>query len=263
MTIWLTLARNLPVAQGYTLEHRMTILSINIKFQQILLSPHFVISLLNDVYGIQARSGCSCTGPYGHRLLNVSDEQSERMRGIVFDGQESVKIGWARVNLNYFISDDEANFIITAVHQIAEHGWKLLPFYRCEVKNGAFTHRSFNRESSLASLHDAFKVKEESGTPASCSQPITPPSSLQLPTLDDIDGDRWTRQLAVAQSLYAGAEDACKEMLSAAAGGLTKNMLDFERADSFSEEHVAFRAANPLFCVALASDAVREFGLAL
>jgi hypothetical protein len=28
-----------------------------------------VVGLLNDLFGIQARGGCSCAGPYGHRLL--------------------------------------------------------------------------------------------------------------------------------------------------------------------------------------------------
>ena len=27
--------------------------------------------LLNDLFGIQSRAGCSCAGPYGHRLLGI------------------------------------------------------------------------------------------------------------------------------------------------------------------------------------------------
>ena len=45
--------------------------------------------LLNDLFGIQARGGCSCAGPYGHRLLGIDLDTSheferadrERMRG--------------------------------------------------------------------------------------------------------------------------------------------------------------------------------------
>ena len=33
----------------------------------------FVAALLNDLFGIQARGGCACTGPYGHDLLNVDE----------------------------------------------------------------------------------------------------------------------------------------------------------------------------------------------
>src|SRR4051794_19992575 len=33
------------------------------------LHHNFVVALLNDLFGIQSRGGCSCAGPYGHRLL--------------------------------------------------------------------------------------------------------------------------------------------------------------------------------------------------
>ena len=35
------------------------------------LHHNFVVALLNDLFGIQARGGCSCAGPYGHRLLGI------------------------------------------------------------------------------------------------------------------------------------------------------------------------------------------------
>ena len=36
------------------------------------LHHNFVVAVLNDLFGIQARGGCSCAGPYGHRLLGIS-----------------------------------------------------------------------------------------------------------------------------------------------------------------------------------------------
>ena len=36
----------------------------------------FVATLLNDLFGIQARGGCACAGPYGHTLLNVDKTES-------------------------------------------------------------------------------------------------------------------------------------------------------------------------------------------
>ena len=33
------------------------------------LHHNYVVALLNDLFGIQSRGGCSCAGPYGHRLL--------------------------------------------------------------------------------------------------------------------------------------------------------------------------------------------------
>src|SRR5436305_1378256 len=40
------------------------------------LHHNFVVALLNDVFGIQSRGGCSCAGPYGHRLLGMDTERS-------------------------------------------------------------------------------------------------------------------------------------------------------------------------------------------
>ena len=231
--------------KGYKLEHRMTILSFNIGFEQGMLSPHFVISLLNDVYGIQARSGCSCAGPYGHRLFDLSDDLSAQMCTIALNGEESVKPGWARLNLNYFISDGEADFIITAVHQIAEHGWKLLPFYRCDVKSGAFTHRNFDRDSSLRSLSTLLTESNDA--------PITPPKEPQ-----GSDAERWTAPLDAANQLYATARARAVELL---ASGVSQNDLNFESETAFSEPYVEFRKENPKISLALATDALSKMGL--
>ena len=35
------------------------------------LHHNFVVAVLNDLFGIQSRGGCSCAGPYGHRLLGI------------------------------------------------------------------------------------------------------------------------------------------------------------------------------------------------
>lgn len=51
-------------------DRRIGIISFNIRDPWgLYLHPKFVTVLLNDVFGIQSRAGCSCAGPYGHRLL--------------------------------------------------------------------------------------------------------------------------------------------------------------------------------------------------
>ena len=60
------------------------------------LHQNFVAQLLNDIYGIQARSGCSCTGPYGHRLFHATPEVSVALREDVKLGAAGVKPGAAR-----------------------------------------------------------------------------------------------------------------------------------------------------------------------
>ncbi len=63
------------------------------------LHPKFVTVLLNDLFGIQSRAGCSCAGPYGHRLLGIDQPTSELYRDWVRKGFQGIKPGWCRVGL--------------------------------------------------------------------------------------------------------------------------------------------------------------------
>lgn len=47
------------------------------------LHCHFVTRLLNDLFGIQARGGCGCAGPYVHALLGICRERSLAIRSAV------------------------------------------------------------------------------------------------------------------------------------------------------------------------------------
>ena len=54
---------------------------------------------------------------------------------------EGIKPGWVRVNFNYFISEAVFEFIVKAIHLIADHGWKLLPHYQMCPHTGHWEHR--------------------------------------------------------------------------------------------------------------------------
>lgn len=47
------------------------------------LHGSFVATLFNDLFGIQARGGCDCAGPYGHALLNFDKTESLKIRSII------------------------------------------------------------------------------------------------------------------------------------------------------------------------------------
>jgi selenocysteine lyase/cysteine desulfurase len=106
------------------------------------LHHNFVVSLLSDLFGIQARGGCSCAGPYGHRLLGIDLERSHRYEQEIIAGCEGIKPGWVRVSFTYFISDTVARYIVEAVNLIAEYGWLLLPDYRFDPASGLWHHRT-------------------------------------------------------------------------------------------------------------------------
>jgi selenocysteine lyase/cysteine desulfurase len=105
------------------------------------LHHNFVVALLNDLFGIQSRGGCSCAGPYGHRLLGIDIERSHRFEREIIAGCEGIKPGWVRVSFNYFISEAVFDYLVEAVHLVAEHGWVLLPEYRFDPYTGLWRHR--------------------------------------------------------------------------------------------------------------------------
>jgi selenocysteine lyase/cysteine desulfurase len=133
---------------------RLSIVSFLISHGDRFLHHNFVVALLNDLFGIQARGGCSCAGPYGHRLLGIDVARSSRFRDAINRGCEGIKPGWVRVNFNYFISERVFQFIIDAVHLVASEGWKLLPQYRFSLDSGLWRHRDQPRihDSGLAEL---------------------------------------------------------------------------------------------------------------
>ena len=119
---------------------RLSIVSFVVRHEGRYLHHNFVVALLNDVFGIQARGGCSCAGPYGHRLLGIDLDRSHEFENEITRGCEGIKPGWVRVNFNYFLSDTVFDFIIEAVHMIARDGWRLLPQYDFEPDTGIWTH---------------------------------------------------------------------------------------------------------------------------
>ncbi|MDT4923073.1 MAG: hypothetical protein QOG01_786 [Pseudonocardiales bacterium] len=105
------------------------------------LHHNFVVALLNDLFGIQSRGGCSCAGPYGHRLLGIDLDRSHEFEREIAHGCEGIKPGWVRVNFNYFISEPVFSYIVDAVRLVARHGWRLLGDYHFEPATGLWRHR--------------------------------------------------------------------------------------------------------------------------
>lgn len=104
------------------------------------LHHNVVVAMLNDLFGIQSRGGCSCAGPYGHRLLGIDLDRSHEFERAITGGCEGIKPGWVRVSFNYFISDAVFRYIVEAVALVARHGHKLVPQYRFSVDPGLWRH---------------------------------------------------------------------------------------------------------------------------
>ncbi|MDV3220007.1 aminotransferase class V-fold PLP-dependent enzyme [Intrasporangium sp.] len=121
---------------------RLSIVSFTVRAEGgRFLHHNFVVAVLNDLFGIQSRGGCSCAGPYGHHLLGIDLDRSEEFERETTRGCEGIKPGWVRVNFNYFISDTVFAYIVEAVRLVARHGWRLLGDYDFDPATGRWTHK--------------------------------------------------------------------------------------------------------------------------
>jgi selenocysteine lyase/cysteine desulfurase len=120
---------------------RLAIVSIGIRHASRLLHANFVVAVLSDLFGIQARSGCFCAGPYIHRMYPVDDAWSERMHAESARGNLGAKLAFTRLSFNYYISEAAFRYVLDAVHLVADEGWKLLPLYRFDPRTGLWCHR--------------------------------------------------------------------------------------------------------------------------
>ncbi|KAG6546147.1 hypothetical protein Mapa_012181 [Marchantia paleacea] len=110
------------------------------------LHGRFVTKLLNDLFGIQGRGGCSCAAPYAHSLLGINDELSLSLRDAMVKGWGCVKPGWARVSFGYYTTTEEFEFLVAAIEFIADYGQRFLQFYDFDWKTGNWTFREEYRE---------------------------------------------------------------------------------------------------------------------
>jgi selenocysteine lyase/cysteine desulfurase len=117
--------------------------------------PRFITTLLDDLFGIQSRAGCSCAGPYGHKLLGINEEKAQEFRAVIAEGHCGIKPGWCRIGFHYLFDEAEVEYIVEAVKFIAENGFKYLPLYRFDSATGLWTHRQPHFLSASLSLDDA------------------------------------------------------------------------------------------------------------
>lgn len=108
-----------------------------------------VTRMLSDVYGIQAREGCSCAGPYGHRLLSVDRTTSERIRKAIRLGRILEKPGWTRINFCHLLDSGTIDYVVEAIRDLSNIAPLLASEYSLCPKTGNVTHSSAHRAQSI------------------------------------------------------------------------------------------------------------------
>ncbi len=139
-------------------SRRLSIFSLCFKYKNKELHYGFVAALLNDLFGIQVRGGCSCAGPYGHHLLDIDSYTSQQIEAFIDNGHTTLRPGWVRLNFNYFISNQEFDYILQALKMVSQHGWRMLPFYKLD-KASNWRYQGDNISNSLSLRHLSFSDK--------------------------------------------------------------------------------------------------------
>ncbi|GFU72457.1 tRNA-cytidine(32) 2-sulfurtransferase [Trichonephila clavipes] len=123
----------------------------------LYLHHNFVCALLNDLFGIQTRSGCACAGPYALDLLGIDESLALRFDELLaenksldrthlrrrgeYSEREVLRPGFIRLTFPFFMSDDDIDFVLDAVVLVAKNGWKLLPQYNFNPETGEWKHK--------------------------------------------------------------------------------------------------------------------------
>lgn len=155
----LKMNQNIEILGPLDENNRLPIFSIKIKHKDKYIHPRYAAKLINDLFGIQTRAGCSCAAPYGHRLLEISKETSLIIKKFAEHGISSIKPGWLRFNIHFIMSEEEVDFICEAIEFIAEFGYLFLSDYILDIKSGIWMHKNQNKPYSIA---DNFGIEESS-----------------------------------------------------------------------------------------------------
>jgi len=133
----------------------LPIFSFLIKAGRRFLHYNYVCALLNDLFGIQSRGGCQCSGPYSQRLLgltkivdgeevpNEANERTEHALIYYKERAELLRPGYTRLSLPFKgVSGPEVDYVIKALEWVAKNGWVMMCQYRCNHRTGEWRHFS-------------------------------------------------------------------------------------------------------------------------
>jgi len=102
------------------------------------------VKLLNDKFGIQTRGGCSCAGTYGHFLLHVDQETSNKLVNEITIGDLIKKPGWIRMSIHPTTTDEEIAFVCESIKDLAENHKNWALDYSYNKNTNEFVHKNAN-----------------------------------------------------------------------------------------------------------------------
>jgi hypothetical protein len=114
------------------------VFSFIISYGDKFYHPNYICALLNDLFGIQSRPGCSCAPDYGQLLLKKRLEGFETFKKFIIEGNEIFRPGYTRLNLPYFYPKFIIEYIIKAIKFVCRHAQLFIGLYNYDIKSGKF-----------------------------------------------------------------------------------------------------------------------------
>lgn len=126
-------------------KHRLGVVSFYIDD----LHYNLAVNMLNDRFGIQTRGGCSCAGTYGHYLLNVSHELSDRITSQITLGNCADKPGWIRMSIHPTQTNNEIQYILDSIIDLAANHEAWSKDYNIDLTHNQFSHKKAHIREGL------------------------------------------------------------------------------------------------------------------
>ena len=128
---------------GHATAHRLPIFSFTVRGASgAPVHQQLFTRMLSDVYGIQARGGCACAGPYAHRLLDIDQPQSDALLADLLAGRELQKPGWVRLNFSYLMAEETVDYVIDCVARLVGEAEEIASAYDADPSTARFKPRA-------------------------------------------------------------------------------------------------------------------------
>lgn len=101
-------------------------------FSFIIKNYHcnLVVSLLNDLFGIQSRGGVSCCSVFAQNILHLTESDQETIYKSIEHGDGvPTNYGWCRVSFHFLMTREEINYILESIFCVSKYISKLQKYY--------------------------------------------------------------------------------------------------------------------------------------
>ena len=141
----------------------LPIFSFLVRYGDYYLHHNFVCALLNDLFGVQARGGCQCAGPFSQQLLGLSKEANTRLETALLEKNEVLRPGFSRLSIPFWVSSIEIDYIVDALFFVAKHGFEFLPLYKFNHRTGEWAHSTRISRFPERKWLSHFNINDENG----------------------------------------------------------------------------------------------------